>query len=216
MAYYGYHRVSTSEQKLDRGINEIERFGRERNIKIERIFTDKQSGRGFDRPRYQVMKEDVLRSGDVLIVTELDRLGRNKLQVVQELNYYKEKGIRVLILEIPTSFMDYSTFGNDTAKLLMEMANNIMIEIYATIAQQETEKRAMRQAQGIEAKRLNGDWDFGRPRVLTMEEFAANYQKVLSGTVRPFDLMKQLKLSKPTYYRYKKQYDINTSKHPPA
>lgn len=212
MAYYGYHRVSTSEQKLDRGINEIERFGRERNIKIERIFTDKQSGRSFDRPRYQVMKEDVLRSGDVLIVTELDRLGRNKQQVVQELNYFRDKEIRVIILEIPTTIMDYSSFGNDTAKLLMEMANNIMIEVYATIAQQETEKRAMRQAQGIEAKRLSGKWDFGRPRALTAEEFAVHYQRVLSGAVRPFDLMKLLKLSKPTYYRYKKQYEINTSR----
>ena len=212
MAYYGYHRVSTSEQKLDRGINEIERFVRERNIKLERIFTDKQSGRSFDRPRYQVMKEDVLRSGDMLIVTELDRLGRNKQQVVQELNHYKEKGIRVIILEIPTTLMDYSSFGNETAKLLMEMANNIMIEVYATIAQQETEKRAIRQSQGIEAKRKNGNWDFGRPRVLTMEEFAINYQKVLSGAVRPFALMKELKLSKPTYYRYKKQYETNPSK----
>lgn len=212
MAYYGYHRVSTTEQKLDRGINEIERFGSERNISIEKIFTDKQTGKNFERPRYLVMKEDVLRYGDSLIISELDRLGRNKKQVIHELNYFKENGIRVLILEIPTTLMDYSSFGNETAKLLMEMANNIMIEVYSTIAEQELNKRASRQAQGIEAKRLNGDWDFGRPRALPMEEFAEQYKKVLSGEVRPFAMMKQLKLSKATYYRYKKQYELNYGK----
>ena len=75
---YGYHRTSTTDQHLDRGIKEIETFCQNNNIALERIYTDQQTGKNFNRPRYQVLKEDILRSGDTLIVTELDRLGRNK------------------------------------------------------------------------------------------------------------------------------------------
>lgn len=74
MAYYGYHRISTKEQHLDRGIIEIKRFCENQKIKLESIFTDKITGKNFDRPRYTVLVEDVLRVGDTLIITELDRL----------------------------------------------------------------------------------------------------------------------------------------------
>ena len=77
MAYYGYHRISTKEQHLDRGIIEIKRFCENQKIKLESIFTDKITGKNFDRPRYTVLVEDVLRVGDTLIITELDRLVRN-------------------------------------------------------------------------------------------------------------------------------------------
>ena len=75
---YGYHRTSTREQHLDRGIAEIETFCKNNNIELEKIYTDQQTGKNFDRPRYTVLKEDILRSGDTLIFTELDRMGRNK------------------------------------------------------------------------------------------------------------------------------------------
>ena len=102
MSYFAYDRVSTKGQKLDRGLDEIQTFCNEHNIELERDpFVDKQTGRNFDRPRYIVMKEDVLRTGDVLIITEVDRLGRNKREIVKELNYFKEKGVRVMILEFP-------------------------------------------------------------------------------------------------------------------
>lgn len=63
MAYYGYHRISTKEQHLDRGIIEIKRFCENQKIKLESIFTDKITGKNFDRPRYTVLVEDVLRVG---------------------------------------------------------------------------------------------------------------------------------------------------------
>lgn len=213
MAYYGYHRVSTNEQELGRGTMQIEAYCQMNGLELSKIFTDKQSGKTFDRARYRVLKEDVLRTGDVLIVCELDRLGRSKSDTIQELNWFKDNGIRVMILEIPTTLMDYSSFSNETAKLLMEMANNIMIEVYATIAQQEIEKRAMRQAQGYEALKLRGEWDkLGRPKRLEQEEFERHYKKVLTGEIGAFAMMRILGLSKATYYRYKKQYDLKMKK----
>lgn len=72
--FYGYHRVSTKEQNLERGIKGIEDFCKSRNYKLEKVFVDKMSGKTIDRPRYTVLKEDVLREGDTLIIYELDRL----------------------------------------------------------------------------------------------------------------------------------------------
>ena len=124
---YGYHRTSTTDQHLDRGISEIEEYCKNNNIPLEKIFTDQQTGKNFNRPRYQVMKEDTLRSGDTLIITELDRLGRDKRATMKELQYYKDKGIRVMILELPTTCQDFSKLDNEMASMLMETVNNMLL-----------------------------------------------------------------------------------------
>lgn len=68
MKRYGYHRTSTREQHLYRGIKEITAYCEQNNLELEKIFTDQQTGKNFNRPRYQVLKEDVLRAGDELII----------------------------------------------------------------------------------------------------------------------------------------------------
>ena len=100
MKRYGYHRTSTREQHLDRGIKEITVYCEQNGLELEKIFTDQQTGKNFNRPRYQVLKEDVLRAGDELIITEVDGLGRNKQETLKELQYYRDNGIRVKILEL--------------------------------------------------------------------------------------------------------------------
>lgn len=82
MKRYGYHRASTREQHLDRGIKEITAYCEQNQLELEKVFTDQQTGKTFNRPRYQVLKEDVLRPGDDLIITEVDRLGRNKRETL--------------------------------------------------------------------------------------------------------------------------------------
>ena len=71
MKRYGYHRTSTREQHLGRGIKEITAYCEQNNLWLEKIFIDQQTGKNFNRPRYQVLKEDVLRVGDELIITEV-------------------------------------------------------------------------------------------------------------------------------------------------
>lgn len=80
MKRYGYHRTSTREQHLDRGITEINAYCTENNLELEKIFTDQQTGKNFNRPRYTIMKEDVLRTGDELIVTSGIRSGLTRLR----------------------------------------------------------------------------------------------------------------------------------------
>lgn len=206
--YYGYHRTSTTEQHLDRGLNEITKYCKDNNIKLEKIFTDQQTGKNFDRPRYKVMKEDVLRTGDTLIITELDRLGRNKRDTMKEIQHYKDNGIRLMVLELPTSLIDTSSMQNDMAAMMLECISNMMLELYASMAEAELQKKEKRQREGMEAKKARGEWDdYGRPRAMAFDLFVKEYQAVLNGQTKPFELISKLGLTKPTYYRYKKQYE---------
>ena len=74
-----------------------------------------------------------MRSGDVLIITEVDRLGRNKRDTVEELRLLSDKNIRVMILEIPTTLQDVSKMDNSMAKMILETVNHMLIELYAAI-----------------------------------------------------------------------------------
>lgn len=208
--YYGYHRISTKEQHLDRGIIEIKRFCENQKIKLESIFTDKITGKNFDRPRYTVLVEDVLRVGDTLIITELDRLGRNKQEILKQLRFLEEKGVRVMVLELPTTLFDLSQMENNLAKMMIETINNMMIELYASMAQAEMEKKEKRQKEGMEAKRLRGEWDeVGRPRAIEQEKFNQEFMRVVQKKVTPTQLQRELGLTSSTYYRYRKNFYEN-------
>lgn len=203
MKRYGYHRASTREQHLDSGIAEITAYCESNNLSLEKIYTDQQTGKNFNGPRYTILKEDVLRSGDELIITEVDRLGRNKADTLKELQYFKEAGIRVKILELPTTLMDVSNMENAMARMVVETINNMLIELYAAMAEAEIEKKEKHQREGIQAKKDRGEWDdYGRSRSMSLDDFAKEYIAVREGKVHPCELMKKLGLTKPTYYRY--------------
>lgn len=210
MKYVAYHRTSTKDQHLDRGIAELTKYCTDNAISLYKgkVYTDQQTGKNFNRPRYTMLKDEILESGDVLIVTELDRLGRNKEATLKELRFFKDNGIRVMVLELPTTLIDLSAMENSMARMMLETINNMMIELYASMAQAEIEKKEKRQREGIEQKKARGEWDdYGRPRVMDLEEFAAHYRSVQQGEKKPFELMKELGMTKPTFYRYKNQIE---------
>lgn len=207
MAIYGYHRTSTTEQHLDRGIRAIREFCASRGWGLADLYTDQQTGRHFDRPEYRFMRRRLL-PGDVLILSELDRLGRNKEDTLKELRYFQERGVRVMILEIPTTLLDASTLHDGMASLILQTVNQMLIEMYAVFAQAEMEKRERRQSEGIQAMKDRGEWArYGRPRKLDLRTFGQAYEQVQAGQLRPTDCMHRLGLTKPTFYRYKKQWE---------
>lgn len=214
MRYYAYHRTSTKEQHLDRGIKAIEEFTRSRDIKLEYLFTDQQTGKNFDRPQYMIMKNQMLNSIEngnkvTLIVSELDRLGRNKELTLKEIRELKEAGIRIMVLEIPTTLTELPK-DNSMATMMMDTINNMLIEMYASFAHAEMEKRAKRQREGIEAKKARGEWDnYGRPRVVDSQEFSKYYKRVLQGELKPTEVMNLMNINKSAYYRYRKEYEEN-------
>lgn len=132
MKYVAYHRTSTKDQHLDRGIAELTTYCADNGISLykNKVYTDQQTGKNFNRPKYQMLKEEILESGDVLIVTELDRLGRNKEATLKELRFYKDSGIRVMVLELPTTLIDLSSMENSMARMMLETINNMMIETF--------------------------------------------------------------------------------------
>lgn len=205
MAIFGYHRTSTKEQHLDRGILEIERFCETRSMRLEKIFTDQKSGKNFQRPQYELLVEYTLRKEDILILTELDRLGRNKRDILNQLQLLKEKGVWVMVLELPMTLMEQKSMENKMAKMMMETISNMMIELYASMAEAEMEKKEKRQREGIEAKKLRGEWDeYGRPRIMNPKQFKTLYHKLASEEKTVEGIRERMGMSKSTFYRYRR------------
>lgn len=189
---YGYARVSTREQNLDRQIAALRQY-----IADERdIITDKESGKDFNRPGYQYLREVLLRPGDTLIVKSLDRLGRNKQQVKQELEYYKAMGVRVKIIDLPSTMADFPK-GQEW---ICEMVNNIMIEVLATIAEQERLTIRQRQAEGIAEAKKQGR-QLGRRKTELPEDWEEVTALWKSGSITAVQAMDRLGLKKSTFYR---------------
>lgn len=204
--YYGYNRVSTKDQHEDRGNTKIEEFCNLHQYPLTKIYVDKQTGKNFDRARYRVLKEDVLRPGDTIIIPEYDRLGRAD-ETKTELEYFKANDIRVIFLDIPTTHMDFSVIEDSMAKMILNCINEMLISFYDCLARSELERKQKRQREGYEALRQRGEWDkLGRPRKLSKEDFATAYQSVLNGELKTTELMRKLQLKEDTYYRYVREY----------
>jgi DNA invertase Pin-like site-specific DNA recombinase len=207
MRVYGYHRTSTIDQHLDRGIKAINDYCEKNNLTLDEMFTDQKTGQNFDRPDYMALKRIAKKQGDIIIVSELDRLGRSKEDTLNELKHFKDLGVRLIILEIPTTQIDYTTLDDSMANMIMETINNMLIEMYATFAHAEMLKRQMRQKQGIQAMKDRGEWyKYGRPCVIDFKKFSEEYSKVIEGTLKPFDCMRRLNMKKSSYYNYANQY----------
>lgn len=193
---FGYARVSTTHQNTDRQIDALLEYG----IDERNIIVDKQSGKDFNRVGYQSLKEHLLRQGDTLVVKELDRLGRNKQMIKEELEYFKAQGIRVKILQVPTSLMEC-----DGQEWILDMVSNILIEVMASIAEEERLKNHQRQAEGIASAKSKGV-TFGRPTIGKPENYELVMGQVTSGEITAVQAMKMLGVKKTTFYKLKKLY----------
>lgn len=195
---FGYARVSASHQNTDRQIVALKEYG----ISERDIIIDRQSGKDFNRSGYLSLKETMLRSGDVLVVKELDRLGRNKQMIKEELEWFKQNKIRVKILNVPTTLIDMD--GQDW---LIDMVSNILIEVMSTIAEEERVKNHQRQAEGIKAAKEKGI-EFGRPKLRKPENYEEVMRRVNSHEISTVEAMKLLGVKKTSFYKLKKLYPV--------
>lgn len=202
MSIYGYIRVSSQDQNTDRQHEALKEYAKTNNIKFKTVFQDKASGKDFDRPQYQALKNS-LKPGDTLIVKELDRLGRNKDLIKQELDYFKQQKIRVKILNIPTTLIDLPKESD----WVFEMINNILIEVMGAIAEEERNKIHLRQAEGIAAAKEKGV-KFGRPERSLPKDFEKYYKKWKADEITAVEFSKLLGVSRATLYRHIKEYEV--------
>ena len=197
---YGYARVSTREQNLDRQIAALRQY-----VTDERdIITDKESGKDFDRTGYQYLRERLIRPGDTLIVKSLDRLGRTKEQVMEELRHFRADGVRVKILDLPTTMIDLP----DGQDWIVEMVNNILIEVLASIAEQERLTIRQRQAEGIAEAKKQGRL-LGRKKTEQPAEWELVTGLWKSGSITAVQAMDRLGLKKSTFYRMVREQGVD-------
>jgi DNA invertase Pin-like site-specific DNA recombinase len=142
MAKYFAARVSSKDQNLARQLETAKRFG----IPEENVFCDKITGRRTDRPEYDRLKSIVVK-GDEVYFEELDRVARDKSLIKEELEWFKERGVLVRVMDVPTTLMEFP----EGQHWVMEMVNNILIEVLGTIAEQEWKKIKKRREEGIAA-----------------------------------------------------------------
>lgn len=199
----GYARVSSSEQNLDRQILALKQY-----VPEESIIVDKQSGKDLERPGYQALKGPLgLRNGDTLYVKSLDRLSRNKEDIRKELQWFKDKGITLRILDLPTTMAEFG----EGQEWIRDMVTNILIEVMSSIAEQERIAIRQRQKEGIEAAKKKGK-HLGRPVIAIPERFPEVYENWKGGRITAVYAMKNLGLKRGTFYRMAEQYERTISK----
>ena len=188
---FGYCRVSTRDQNLSRQIDALIQAG----VDERDILMDKMSGKDLDRTSYQTLKQ-MLRPGDELVIKSLDRLSRSKADIKNELEYFKQQKIRVKILDLPTSMIEVP----DGQEWIVEMVNNILIEVMASLAEQERLTIRKRQREGIEAAKRRGK-HLGRPKMKVPENWPDVYQEWRAGNITAKAAMQQTGLKKDSFYR---------------
>ena len=191
-------RVSSKEQNLDRQLAAFASLGAsERDI-----ITDKESGKDLNRNGYTALKTAMLRSGDTLVIKSLDRLSRNKADIKNELQYFKDRGIRLKVLDLPTTMIDYPA-GQEW---VLDMVNNILIEVLSSIAQQERLTIRQRQQEGIAAAKAKGK-HLGRPVLVVPENWQEVYSAWKSGAITAKTAMEQTGLKRTSFYKLVKEVE---------
>lgn len=187
-----YARVSSKEQNLDRQISAFKALGADERD----IITDKESGKDLNRAGYSALKNAMLRQGDTLVVKSLDRLSRNKSDIKNELQFFKDNGIRLKVIDLPTTMMDLP----EGQEWVFEMVNNILIEVLGTIAEQERETIRKRQAEGIETAKKNGK-KLGRPALEFPENWNEVYTAWKKGEITAKTAMERTNTKRTSFYK---------------
>ena len=193
---YGYIRVSSIDQNEERQLLAL----RAKGVEDKFIYKDKQSGKDFNRPQYQKMLKK-LKSGDLLYIMSIDRLGRNYAEVQNQWRILtKEIGVDVCVLDMP--LLD-TRINKD---LMGTFIADLVLQILSFMAQSERENIRQRQAQGIAAAKLKGV-RFGRPPKPLPQNYESAYQRWKAGLITGTAAAKECGMPLATF-RYKaKKYE---------
>ena len=189
---YYYARVSTTEQNLDRQIDEFKSLGADDRD----IITDKQSGKNLDRDGYNALKNALLRPNDTLVIKSLDRLSRNKMDIKNELQFFKDNNIRLKVIDLPTTMLDLPS----EQSWVIDLVNNILIEVLSSIAEQEYHNIHTRQREGIEAAKSKGI-HLGRPPLQKPENWDIVIADYKAANITAKQAMTALNLKKSSFYK---------------
>lgn len=193
---FGYARVSSKEQFEDRQLLAMAEFA----IQEKNLYIDKQSGKDFRRPAYQIMI-DKLKPGDLLVIKSIDRLGRNYSEIIEQWRLItREINADIVVLDMPL----LDTRSNKD--LLGTLISDLVLQLLSFVAQNERENIQQRQKEGIAAARIRGV-KFGRPtKINSIEESAEVVQLWIHGRLSIEQVSDMLGVSIRTLYRWKSLY----------
>jgi DNA invertase Pin-like site-specific DNA recombinase len=187
---YGYVRVSSKDQNEDRQMIAM----RDINIPERNIFTDKQSGKDFERPMYKKMLKK-LKENDVLYIKSIDRLGRNYEEILEQWRIItKEKKIDIVVIDMP--LLDTRREKN----LLGTFIADLVLQILSYVSETERETTKQRQREGIEAAKLKGV-QFGRPSKDYPDNWETLVEKYENGEISAKDAAHECDITASTFYR---------------
>lgn len=193
---FAYGRVSAADQNLNRQIDSFLEFG----VDTKHIFTDKKSGKDFERENYRKLKKK-LSAGDLLVIHSIDRLGRNYDMIMEEwAEITKRIGADILVLDMP--LLDTRTGKeNLTGKLI----SDIVLQLLSYVAQKERENIKVRQREGIAAAKRRGV-QFGRPMVSVPVNFFETAKEYRLGSITFTEALNKTGMKKSTFYKKLKLY----------
>ena len=192
MTRIGYARISTSDQNMARQLEQLNQ--------VDKLFQEAISGANKDRPQLQAMLA-YIREGDIVVVTELERLGRNNKELTEVMNDIQAKGATLEVLNLPT----LRGIEDDNLRRLL---NNLILELYKYQAQAERERIKERQAQGIAIAKTQGKYR-GRKALFSdgdsrLKHAFELYQKGYTDK----DVASLTGINERTFRRYREKYDI--------
>lgn len=189
---YGYVRVSTKEQNIDRQL--VEMYAQGLNDKT--IFIDKQSGKNFERDEYQKLKK-ILKSGDLLIIKSIDRLGRNYDMIIDEWRtLVNDMNVDIQVLDMP--LLDTRTEGRN---LVGKFISDIVLQILSFVAENERENIKKRQAEGIRIAKEKGK-HLGRPKLKLPKNFTIITNQYKKKEITLAQALSSLKMNRSSFYKY--------------
>ncbi|PIO86331.1 Pin-related site-specific recombinase/DNA invertase [Loigolactobacillus backii] len=192
MAKIGYARVSSKEQHLDRQLAALKG--------VDKLFTDKLSGANTNRPELQKMLA-YIREGDIVMVTELDRLGRNNHDLTKIMNSIQNKGATLDVLNLPsmTGIADPN---------LRQLMTNLIIELYKYQAESERKRIIERQQQGIALAKQQGKYHGRKPQYTQDDSRLQHAFKLYRAGMSDIDVSRNTGIKRTTFIRYRVKYGI--------
>ncbi|MEK1351053.1 recombinase family protein [Limosilactobacillus fermentum] len=199
MAKIGYARVSSKEQHLDRQLAALK--------DVDKLFTDKLSGANTNRPELQKMLA-YIREGDIVMVTELDRLGRNNHDLTKIMNSIQNKGATLDVLNLPsmTGIADPN---------LRQLMTNLIIELYKYQAESERKRIIERQQQGIALAKRQGKYHGRKPQYAKDDPRLQHAFKLYQAGMSDVDVARNTGIKRTTFIRYRKKYGIRGNRERP-
>lgn len=207
---YGYARVSTKDQNLDRQLKALHDAG----VEERDILIDKQSGKDFNRQSYKMLTEKLIREGDTLVILSIDRLGRNYTEIREQWELItKTMSANIKVLDMP--LLDTTNTENLDSRFIADL----VLQILSYVAEKERENTRKRQRQGIDVmpvvngKKVSNKTGraTGRPSATYPDNWTEIYTQWKADQITAVKAMEILNLTKSTFYNLVKRYEKQNS-----